>query len=160
MMRCLWATNGVFTNKMNNRLALLCWKTMLWPCSSRATIFDATYLYLRDCFFPCTWVCGKNCFMWKIFSKPYCALRVFFFLPVQILGTKALRHTGRCQKASVLDNSADCVFLDWVTGLKCSEDSWNFISEIMFFSVQAFPPHHGSVASTIKHLAVLYRKQV
>ena len=21
----------------------------------------------------------KNCFMWKIFSKPYCALRVFFF---------------------------------------------------------------------------------
>ena len=82
---------------------------------------------------------------------------VFFVLPVQILGTKA-KHTGRCQK-SLLGNSADCVFLDWVTGLKYPEDSWNFIY-IMFFSVQAFPPHHGSVASTIKHLAVLYRKQV
>lgn len=56
LKRCLlWIENwdnGVFTNKMNNRLALLCWKTMLWPCSSRATIFDREKIVLCERFFP------------------------------------------------------------------------------------------------------------
>ena len=41
-------------------------------------------------------------------------------------------------------------------------------SMVLFFSflhiyslfLQAFQPHHGSIPSTIKHLALLYKKQV
>ena len=34
------------------------------------------------------------------------------------------------------------------------------INLFYFLFLQAFQPHHGSIPSTIKHLALLYKKQV
>ena len=108
MIRSLWATNSVFTNTVNNRLTLLCWKTMSWPYSSWATIFCATYLYLRDCFFPCTWVCGKKIVLCGRFFPSLIACFVCFFFTGPNFGYKSIETYWQVLE-SFLGNSADCV---------------------------------------------------